>query len=56
MVLAAGQTTASVPITVFGDRRREADETVVLEIVSVSGPAEVDAAARTGTVLIRDDD
>lgn len=45
----AGETTASVPVTVIGDARIEPDETLALEITNVFGATT--GSAGTGTIL-----
>jgi hypothetical protein len=53
VVIRAGQRTATVSIDVVGDRVSEADETVVVEVVGITGAT---GLGTTGTLTILDDD
>ena len=48
-----GTTTMYVPVVVYGDRTREANETVLLTLVSAAGAT---LGTATGTVTIVNDD
>ncbi len=53
LVFAAGVTTQTVPVTVYGDATPEPDETVVMEL---SNPSNASLGNATGTGTILDDD
>jgi hypothetical protein len=59
VVFAPGQTSATIPITVVGDRKYEPDETVTVELTSAVGALIVGTAgqlaARNNVVLTNDD-
>ena len=55
VVIAAGQLSATFTVVITGDRTREANETVVVQIVGVTGGGAT-GVGNTGTLTIVDDD
>lgn len=51
-----GQATAQVPFKIVGDRKREFNEDIVLELLNPGNTIDLDAGATKGTVTIRDDE